>query len=87
MEYQDSGECTRVGKAAIEPLRETIALKRTTADGGRFWGGAILEILYVRLTNCHRMLRQTLLTLKTHTRDPVDGAESQLLTLKSCSAL
>ncbi|MBB5462546.1 hypothetical protein HDG33_006220 [Paraburkholderia sp. Cpub6] len=44
MDYQDFGECTRVGKATIEPLRETIALKLTTADGGRCWFGAIFEI-------------------------------------------
>ncbi|MGF6508935.1 hypothetical protein OKW26_004762 [Paraburkholderia sp. 32] len=44
MEYQDFGERTGVGKTTIEPLRETIAIKRTSADGGRFRVGAILEI-------------------------------------------
>lgn len=44
MEYQDFGECTGVGKTTIEPLRETIALMRTTADGGRCSFGAIFEI-------------------------------------------
>ncbi|MGF6930922.1 hypothetical protein OKW41_000061 [Paraburkholderia sp. UCT70] len=86
MEYQDFGECTRVGKATIEPLRETIALKRTLPMVGGS-GLAQYSRSYVQLTNCHRMLRQTLLMLKTHTRDPVDGAELQLLTLKSRSAL